>query len=44
MNKIATASKVNKNVIKENSFKKFIFARKIFFLLARISDGKININ
>src|SRR4030065_14206 len=43
MNKIATASKLNKNVIKENSFKKFIFARKIFFLLARISDGNNNI-
>lgn len=43
MNKIATAGKLKKNVIKENSFKKFIFARKKFFLPARSSYGKFTI-
>lgn len=43
MNKIATASKLKKKVLKENSFKKFIFAWKNLFLPAGTSDGKFTI-
>lgn len=43
MNKIATAGKLNKKVLKENSFKKLIFAEKNIFLLAGTSDSKFTI-